>query len=335
MKSHFPIVTFIIPTLNAAWTLDRCLTAIRKQTYPQKRVEILVVDGGSTDGTINIAKKHHAKILANKAVFQEIGKTHAGYKAKGDIRFYTDADNILVGTQWIQHMVKPCTEHPEVLGFLPQTTAPPDSPALNQYLGFLFTDPFTWFLYGTAANPADYEKRYKPLLKTDAYILYKFPLSDPPLFGLAQGVGVRKRFQRKQYDKADDMLAGIQLLKKRAPVAYVSKAQIYHYHVKGWEQFIKKYRWKVRNNLSQTMNRVGIVHRIEYFSWKRKARMGLFIPYAYSIIFPLFDAVRLSIRYNSPVMLWHIPATIVMATIIVGVYAERLMGTRLQVGTYE
>ena len=51
-----PKVSFIIPTLNAAGILGNCLASIRNQDYPKERYEILVVDGGSKDGTQDIAR---------------------------------------------------------------------------------------------------------------------------------------------------------------------------------------------------------------------------------------------------------------------------------------
>jgi glycosyltransferase involved in cell wall biosynthesis len=51
-----PLVTVVIPTLNAARTLGDAFESLRAQTYPSERMEILVVDGGSTDGTIALAE---------------------------------------------------------------------------------------------------------------------------------------------------------------------------------------------------------------------------------------------------------------------------------------
>ncbi len=44
-----PAVSVIVPVLDEEQSLARCLEAIRTQDYPPERVEILAVDGGSTD----------------------------------------------------------------------------------------------------------------------------------------------------------------------------------------------------------------------------------------------------------------------------------------------
>jgi glycosyltransferase involved in cell wall biosynthesis len=48
------VVSVVIPTLNAAATVGAALASVRAQTYPAGAIEILVVDGGSTDVTLAI-----------------------------------------------------------------------------------------------------------------------------------------------------------------------------------------------------------------------------------------------------------------------------------------
>lgn len=52
MSTVRPTISVIIPVLDEAASIGRCLAAIRSQTYPRDRVEILVVDGGSADDTV-------------------------------------------------------------------------------------------------------------------------------------------------------------------------------------------------------------------------------------------------------------------------------------------
>ena len=51
-----PKVSFVIPTFNSERTLDECLSSISNQDYPD--MEIIVVDNGSDDKTVEIAKKY-------------------------------------------------------------------------------------------------------------------------------------------------------------------------------------------------------------------------------------------------------------------------------------
>ena len=52
-----PIVATIIPTWQEVAHIERCLRSFMEQTYPTNSHQILVIDGGSTDGTIEIVKR--------------------------------------------------------------------------------------------------------------------------------------------------------------------------------------------------------------------------------------------------------------------------------------
>jgi len=311
-----PRVSFVIPTLNASSILPRCLKTIREQNYPQKKVEIIIADGGSTDNTLEIAKKYGALTINNPKILHEPGKSLASRIAKGELIFYTDADNILAHKDWLNLMVKPYLENPDILGFLPQTEPPPDSSSLNRYLGYLFTDPFSWFVYGNSANPKDYDKVFKPLKETRDYKIYKFDIHNHPLFGLSQGVGTSSKFKRDEIGESDDLLAGIKLIKEGGIIAYVPKAGVYHYHVNGLSDFLRKYRWRIRNNLTQKIKGMGFINREKFLNSTRRVKSYLFIPYSLTLFFPLIDAVRLSIKYKDSVMLWHFIISIFLAILI-------------------
>jgi len=51
-----PLVSAVVPAYNAAETIDRCLTSLRRQTYPN--LEIVVIDDGSTDETAERVAAH-------------------------------------------------------------------------------------------------------------------------------------------------------------------------------------------------------------------------------------------------------------------------------------
>lgn len=52
MRVELPSISIITPCLNAASTIETALESVRAQRYP--RLEHVVVDGGSTDGTLEI-----------------------------------------------------------------------------------------------------------------------------------------------------------------------------------------------------------------------------------------------------------------------------------------
>lgn len=333
-KQNNPLVTFVIPTLNAESFIESCLQAIRQQNYPQDKIEIIVADAYSKDATVAIAKKYGAIVIENPEILHEPGKTLATKEANGEIIFYTDADNIIVGQSWIRDMVSAYQNEENVIGLLPQTIPPPDSSALNRYLGYLFTDPLTWFIYGSAANPVDYSKIYQPIKQTANYTLYRFQQKNHPLFGLSQGSGATKLFRRGGEGASDDILSGIQMIEQGGLIAVVPNAGVYHYHVTSLSNFLRKYRWRVRNNLTQEITQMGLVNRLKYFNFGRKLKLLLFIPYALSLIFPFISSLRLAIRWRDPVMFWHTLTCFCLAIIILTEYATKTIGLQNRLGTY-
>jgi len=59
-RNAAPLVSLVLPIRNEAKHLARALDAINAQTYPPERIEIIAVDGGSTDGTIEILSQRAA-----------------------------------------------------------------------------------------------------------------------------------------------------------------------------------------------------------------------------------------------------------------------------------
>ena len=57
IAKKLPSISVLIPTLNAAKVLGKCLRSIATQDYPKEKLEIIVADGGSTDETLDIVKK--------------------------------------------------------------------------------------------------------------------------------------------------------------------------------------------------------------------------------------------------------------------------------------
>ena len=55
-----PIISVIVAAYNGARTLQHCIDSVSDQTYPNK--ELIIIDGGSTDGTIDILMTNNDKI---------------------------------------------------------------------------------------------------------------------------------------------------------------------------------------------------------------------------------------------------------------------------------
>jgi hypothetical protein len=84
-----PVVSVVVPTRNAAGTIETCLRSIRAQTYPA--LELIVVDNGSTDGTWDAAVRRADLALRGgpeRSAQRNLGIAHA----TGEWVLYVDAD---------------------------------------------------------------------------------------------------------------------------------------------------------------------------------------------------------------------------------------------------
>ena len=114
--AQFPTISVVIPTLNSEKHLDECLESLRAQDYPQERLELIIADGGSNDGTVSIARRHGAdQILENPLRTGEAGKAVGIRASSGDLILTVDSDNVLVGTDWLRRMVAPLLEDRDVI----------------------------------------------------------------------------------------------------------------------------------------------------------------------------------------------------------------------------
>ena len=59
-KSEYPLVTIITSVLNGEKYLEKTIKSIINQSY--KNIEYIIIDGGSTDNTLNIIKSYERKI---------------------------------------------------------------------------------------------------------------------------------------------------------------------------------------------------------------------------------------------------------------------------------
>jgi succinoglycan biosynthesis protein ExoA len=86
-----PFVSVIVPVRNEARTVEACLYSIAAQTYPRDRLEVLVVDGMSDDGTPQIVSRFaaestvDARLLRNPRRLPAAAMNLALDAARGDI----------------------------------------------------------------------------------------------------------------------------------------------------------------------------------------------------------------------------------------------------------
>ncbi len=88
-------VSIITPSYNSGTFLEKCILNVKNQNY--QNIELIIVDGGSTDNTLNILKKFDEPGKVLWVSEKDKGIAHAmdkGFRmASGDIFAWLDADN--------------------------------------------------------------------------------------------------------------------------------------------------------------------------------------------------------------------------------------------------
>lgn len=95
-----PQVSIVVPTWNEAAGIEAFLRQFERQTLPRSEFEIVVVDGGSTDGTREIAARHADQVFVQRRKGIGGARNDGVDAASGAIIATTDAD-CLVPSDWL------------------------------------------------------------------------------------------------------------------------------------------------------------------------------------------------------------------------------------------
>lgn len=115
-----PLVSVVVPAFNAEATLGETLRSVAAQDYP--RLEILIVDDGSTDGTARIAAdfcaaEPRARLLRKENGGVASARNHGIAHARGDFVAPVDADDVWHPAK-ISRQVEAAAAAPEPPGFV-------------------------------------------------------------------------------------------------------------------------------------------------------------------------------------------------------------------------
>ena len=112
--TNFPLVSILTPSFNQAPYLEETLQSVLSQDHP--RLEYMIVDGGSTDGSIEVIKKYEHKLAwwvseKDKGQTDAINKGFA--RASGEILAWINSDDTYEPGA-VSAAVKYLQEHPNV-----------------------------------------------------------------------------------------------------------------------------------------------------------------------------------------------------------------------------
>ncbi len=143
------IVTVVTPTLNGIEYLRECIASARRNATATIALEHVIVDGGSTDGTVELAEASGLRVLKgkDKGIFDAINK--GSFQSSGELLGFLGADDVMLdgaleavvrtyresGRRWVVGGIRWIDERGRSLGEL---AAPPRwmTPRMHVCLGW-------------------------------------------------------------------------------------------------------------------------------------------------------------------------------------------------------
>ncbi len=302
-------ISIIMPTFNAERTLEKSLTSIVNQTLPRECIEILVIDGGSTDQTVKIAERFGAKILKNEKRLPEIAKQIGVLEAAGRYGVFIDSDEIFADMNSLERRIQFLAKHSEVKNIVSTgMRCKENETGIVRYANFI-GDPFSNFVYRFNGydRSIDLRKQYSYIEEDEGYIFRFDGAKHLPLFD-ALGNMFEIEYARKVYHEMQDnqsFAANIfsNMVATTNQAAMLKDDFVVHDAGLTRKTYLSKLKWRVKNNLFQKEG-VGFAAREKKGNDLSKRKL-LFVPYCILIVPVLVDAIRLSIKNRDVYFMSH------------------------------
>jgi glycosyltransferase involved in cell wall biosynthesis len=226
-------VSIIIPTKNAGKDFDLVLERIRYQKGLQE-IKLIVIDSGSSDGTIQISQKYGAEIHTiksedfNHGLTRNLGATYA----TGDYILFMVQDAIPIGDYWLFQLVKALYSDNEIAGVtcrqIPQSNA----------------DLFCSFLMYNHDKFMGYDNDKVMQIRKENFD--KLPAEEKRRHAGIENVclcikkDIFTRFKFKKMDFAEDLDLGIRLIESGHKIGFMHSAGVIHSHNRSAEYFMKR-----------------------------------------------------------------------------------------------
>lgn len=212
-----PLVSIIIRTLNEATHLGALLESVSRQKMQNNlQWEVVLVDSGSTDGTLEIAAKHSCRILHITREEFSFGRSlNKGCEAAfGDILVMISGHCVPTDMYWLQQLCQPIIDGAAEYAYGRQIGGPDsyysECRIFAKYFPAKSEIPQEGF-YCNNANSA---------ISKSTWQRYRF---DEELTGL------------------EDMALSKRLVSEGGKVAYVAEACVHHYHNETWRNVERRF----------------------------------------------------------------------------------------------
>lgn len=222
-------VSVVIPTLNSAETINKCLVSIEANNSRYDH-EIIVIDGGSKDGTVEIAGEHAHKILTEDTYFRGVNRNKGIKNSQGNIICFTDSDCV-VPENWIDKLVDGLlrlnVRDDKIVGVgggnIPWIENPPS--LMELAITRVMRSPLVAFGARNVTIYKDERQVYHNPPVNSAY--FRWTIEEVGGFG-------------EEYNVGEDVELDIKLTEKGYKLYYLPDVLVYHQHRSTFKKFIRQ-----------------------------------------------------------------------------------------------
>ncbi len=234
--NKWPKVSFILLTLNGGSGVRTCLESLAKQSYPREMIDVVVVDNGSVDDSVKIAKKSGARVFVHPEGNLYTNWVRGLHKVKGEYVFYLEQDIVLRGSNFIKNMIWPMLLDHRLMATFTKEWPDKSMHWVPRFLSYNYAqcDPLLEMLF------LPVEKSI--IEKHDGYFVCKYEDKKIP-------PGVRMFYRMKYLKKTPNWTTKnyfdhdfvINCVRSGYPYfAYASEPGYYHYHATSFKHLLQK-----------------------------------------------------------------------------------------------
>jgi glycosyltransferase involved in cell wall biosynthesis len=304
-------ISVVMATFNSSRTIERALASVRSQDYPQKKIEIILADGGSTDNTLKIVKKYDVSIIKVPKHLQnaEYNKGIGVNAAKNEILFLLDHDNILPHNKWFKQMIRPFLEQKNIVGVEPlRFHYDRNDSIIDRYFALLGgNDPVAYYLQKDSHLSWAFDT-YNLVGKSKDmgdYYLVKFNRNAIPALG-GNGAAIRRKLLLKEAQADPEHFfhidVHVDMIKKGFNTYAFFKDSIIHLtnnkvipFLARRKYFVEKYHFE-----DSSKRRYSV-----YEPKKDKKKLLMYIILSATMVKPLYDALRGYKKIHDPAWFIH------------------------------
>jgi glycosyltransferase involved in cell wall biosynthesis len=332
-------ISVVIATFNSEKTLPLTLESLKKQTYDQNKIEILIIDGGSTDKTLHLCPE--CIIINNPKVEPGFAKFLGLTNASGEYILFIDSDEELVNANSLIEKVQILESAPDCAIVISSGyKSPKNYGFLNSYIN-AYGDPFSCFIYNLSKQHGDFFSdltRKYPLQLNSRYIsifnlqgISPLPMIELTTMGSLLNLTLIKQEFPELFEQSHLIPHSFYLIcRKFYLVGMCKNDPINHYSSSSFLSYFGKIKSRIRNNIhfKNDLGMVGYTGRSQFDPLTLRLKKFLFIPYAFLFI-PLFlHTLYIAFQRSDLRYFLHFPLTLITATTICFEYFKKVFRTK-------